>query len=110
MFALPDPGGRNASTSVWIRLLPESEPTRVDVAQGVVRTLNSFLVCRDELVGNMTDRDARILLHLFEGRTQGEIARLEKVTQSAISQRILRSGAYAILQSDQTLETVAQWQ
>lgn len=58
---------------------------------------NAYLSTRDQIIGGMNDRSRRLLLGLLDGRTQVELARTEDITQSAVSQNLQRSGAYAIL-------------
>lgn len=59
--------------------------------------INASLLTRDWIVDRMNAKSRRRLLALLRGRTQTEIARMEKTTQGAISQNLTRSGAYAIL-------------
>ncbi len=66
------------------------------------------LVCRDELVGRMDRRDARITLGLLRGMSQQEIGREVKIAQSAVSGRLKRNGAYAILMARERLEAIAK--
>jgi hypothetical protein len=66
--------------------------------------VNAYLLCRDELVSRMDGRDARILLAILEGATQSEVAAREGISQSAVSQRLVRSGAYALRAAMRTLE------
>lgn len=77
-------------------LAPEVEPL-----------VNALLVCRDELVARMDERDARILLGLFAGRTPSAIAEEEGISQPAISQRAGKSGAYAVVEAERLLERAA---
>ena len=71
--------------------------------------VNAFLVCRDELMDRLGERDARIMTGLMEGLTQQKLAAREGVTQSAIAQRIASSGIYALLRSHRTLKDAASW-
>ncbi len=71
--------------------------------------VNASLVCRDEFVSGMDDRDARIVLSALEGRSHGEIARSEGISQSAVSQRMTRNGAYAVVAATEALEEATQW-
>jgi SatD family (SatD) len=59
-------------------------------------SLNAFLLSRDAIVGQMQARSRRILLGLLLGYSQTELAEEERVTQSAISQNLTRSGAFAV--------------
>lgn len=66
--------------------------------------VNAFLACRDELVAAMGDRDARLLLALLAGDGQGEMAAHEHISQAAVSQRLARHGAYAIVHAHRQIE------
>jgi hypothetical protein len=87
----------------------EAAPRR-DVTRGLVPApqvealLNGLLVCRDELVAHMDARDTRILLGLFEGASHGAMAQREGVTQPAVSQRAVKSGAYAVIEAQRLLD------
>lgn len=48
--------------------------------------VNAFLLARDALVARLSDRQQRMLLSFFQGRSQREIAAAEKISQSAVSQ------------------------
>ncbi|HET9671680.1 MAG TPA: SatD family protein [Actinomycetota bacterium] len=61
-----------------------------------VAAVNAFLSCRDELVAAMDPRDAATLLGLLADRPVVAIAASEGVSPSAISQRAIRGGLYAI--------------
>lgn len=58
--------------------------------------VNAFLLCRDGMVGRMSERGVRLLGGLLAGQSQGNIAKSEGISQSAVSQQLTRSGAYAI--------------
>jgi len=60
--------------------------------------VNAFLVCRDQLVDRLNERGARILRLALLGRTQKEIAELEGVWPSAVSQQFSR-GVGAVVQA-----------
>jgi SatD family (SatD) len=61
-----------------------------------VATANAFLLCRDELVAAMDPRDAAAMLGLLAGEPLTKIAEAEGVSVSALSQRAIRGGLYAI--------------
>lgn len=65
--------------------------------------VNAALVCRDQVLGSMDDRDLRILAGLLAGRTQRELAAEEKVSASAVSQRVSRSGIGMVLRAHELL-------
>lgn len=62
----------------------------------LVAAVNAFLRCRDELVARMDPRDAATLLGLLVDEPLASIAGREGVSVSALSQRAIRGGLYAI--------------
>ena len=81
-------------------------PDRFEGMVEVVRSeaaVNAFLVCRDELVSGMDPRDAFTTLGLLAGEPLTGIARAQAVSVSAISQRAIRGGLYAIRQAHREL-------
>ena len=62
----------------------------------VVAAVNAFLHCRDELVAGMDPRDAAAMLGLLADEPLTRIAEAEGVSVSALSQRAIRGGLYAI--------------
>ena len=62
----------------------------------VAAAVNAFLQCRDELVAGMDPRDAAAMLGLLSGEPLTRIAEAEGVSVSALSQRAIRGGLYAI--------------
>jgi hypothetical protein len=58
--------------------------------------VNSFLLCRDSTIARMSERGVRLLRGLMAGQPQSAIADSEGITQSAVSQQLSRSGAYAV--------------
>jgi hypothetical protein len=65
--------------------------------------LNAFLLCRDAIVAQMRPRNRRLLLGLLLDRTQAELAAEEGISQSAVSQNLAGSGAYAVEAADHQL-------
>jgi hypothetical protein len=59
--------------------------------------INSYLLARDHLIGGMSDRARRMTLGVMMGRSQGEIAEDEGITQSAVSQSLRKSGGSVLL-------------
>lgn len=53
--------------------------------------VNAFLVCRDQVVDRLNDRGVRMLRLALLGRTQKEIAEIEGIWPSAVSQQFTRS-------------------
>jgi hypothetical protein len=79
---------------------PRGLRTRWVAADGerpfVVAAVNAFLQCRDELVAAMDPRDAAAMLGLLADEPLTRIAEAEGVSVSALSQRAIRGGLYAI--------------
>jgi hypothetical protein len=71
-----------------------------------IAAINAFLTTRDHLVSTMDGRDRRILQRLLTGWPVREIAEAEGVSPSAVSQRVQRSGAAAIMYAR---ESLMQW-
>ena len=65
--------------------------------------VNAYLLSRDHILGTMTPRSRRLLRGQLSGATQGELARREAITQSAVSQNLGRSGANALLAGETLL-------
>jgi hypothetical protein len=70
-------GGRRDTTRTWF----------VGPGQG---TVNAFLVCRDQVVARLNERGQRILRLALLGHQQKEIAELEGIWPSAVSQQFSR--------------------
>lgn len=64
--------------------------------------VNARLVCRDALVDRLNDRGRRMLALALRGHSQQEIAALEGVTKSAVSQAFSR-GVGALRASEELL-------
>jgi SatD family (SatD) len=74
----------------------------IDEAEGAsaqVGAVNAFLQCRDELVAGMDARDAQTLLGLLVDEPLTSVAKRLGVSVSAVSQRAIRGGLYAIRQA-----------
>jgi SatD family (SatD) len=65
--------------------------------------VNAFLLCRDQLVEHLNDRGRRILRLALLGHPQKDIAQIEQVTRSAVSQQFSR-GVGAIVDAHRILE------
>jgi hypothetical protein len=84
-------GGRTE----FVRTYLESPPL-LDLRKGEVDALNAFLFCRDALVAQMKPRSRRLLLGLLLDKSQAVLAVEERISQSAVSQNLTASGAWAI--------------
>lgn len=79
----------------FVRTYLESSRLR-DLPPGEVRAFNAFFFCRDALVAQMKPRSRRLLLGLLLGKSQAQLATEERISQSAVSQNLTASGAWAI--------------
>jgi SatD family (SatD) len=72
-----------------------------------VAAVNAFLQCRDEMVAAMDPRDAAAMLGLLGDEPLTRIAEAEGVSASALSQRAIRGGLYAIRRAQRELREAA---
>jgi SatD family (SatD) len=68
--------------------------------------VNAALMCRDHLLGSLDDRGLRIIRGLRAGRSKKELAMVEGISASAISQRAGRDGLDLIVPASQQLHDV----
>lgn len=72
-----------------------------------VGALNAHLLLRDHLIDTMSDRSRRLVAGALGGATQSELAARERITQSAVSQNLRRSGGAALLAADRAVAGAA---
>lgn len=101
LTTLREESGRARRPAGWRTFFTGDDPTLDDA-------FAAWLVCRDELVGRMNQRDSRITLDLLRGMSQQEIGRDLGIAQSAVSTRLKRSGAYAIVIARESIEAIAR--
>lgn len=66
--------------------------------------VNAALLCRDHLVGSMSDRSRRLLRGLMDPHTtQGQLAAREGISASAVSQRVRADGIGTVLTAQDLL-------
>lgn len=70
--------------------------------------IDAFLLCRDATVDQMSPRERRLLMGLLLDRPQAQLATQEAITQSAVSQSLRRSGAFAIDAAQRRLEGASE--
>ncbi len=68
--------------------------------------LNAALMCRDQMVGSLSERSVRLLRGTLEGRTQAELAAAEDISASAVSQRMRHDGLAVIVAADELMRKV----
>ncbi len=70
--------------------------------------VNAALLCRDHLVGSLSQRSVRLLRGLMDPHTtQSELAGLEGISASAVSQRVRADGIGAVLAAEDLLRGLA---
>lgn len=65
--------------------------------------INAALMCRDQMVGSVSERSLRLLRGTLAGRTQVELAEEEAISASAVSQRVRNDGLAVIVAADELL-------
>jgi hypothetical protein len=71
-----------------------------------VDAVNAALMCRDHLLGSLDDRSTRIVKELLQDRTKKDIAAVEGISPSAVSQRAGRDGLDLIVAASEYLRSV----
>ncbi|WP_298743761.1 SatD family protein [uncultured Microbacterium sp.] len=75
----------------WIVAADEADAVGTHVA-------NAYVLARDQVISEMSERTRRLTYGRLLGRTQGELARSEGITQSAVSQALATAGAGALIE------------
>jgi hypothetical protein len=70
------------------------------------KPVNAALMCRDQMVGSVSERSLRLLRGTLAGRTQVELAADEEISASAVSQRVRNDGLAVIVAADELLREV----
>jgi hypothetical protein len=101
--AAPDDGGEGVDGGD-ARGSGAAHGARDDAADAV----NAALLCRDHLVGSLSQRSIRLLRGLMDPHTtQSELATLEGISASAVSQRVRADGIGAVLAAEDLLRGLA---
>lgn len=69
-------------------------------------SLNAALLCRDQMVGSVSERSLRLLRGTLAGRTQVQLAADEGISASAVSQRVRHDGLAVLVTADELLRRV----
>lgn len=69
--------------------------------------VNAALMCRDHMMGSVSERSTRLLRGTVDGRSQAELAADEGISASAVSQRMRNDGLAVILAADELLRGVS---
>jgi hypothetical protein len=68
--------------------------------------VNAALMCRDQMIGSVSERSLRLLRGVLDGRSQAELAADEGISASAVSQRMRNDGLAVIVAADELLRGV----
>lgn len=68
--------------------------------------VNAALLCRDQLLGSLDARSLRLFRGLLNGTTKKELAELEGISPSAVSQRSVRDGLDTLVLATEYLRGV----
>ena len=68
--------------------------------------VNAALLCRDHLLGSLDERSLRLVRGLLNNRTKKELAAMEGISASAVSQRAGRDGLDLIVLASEHLRRV----
>jgi hypothetical protein len=69
--------------------------------------INAALICRDQMVGSVSERSLRLLRGILDGSSQADLAEAEGISASAVSQRMRHDGLAVIVAADELLKGVA---
>ena len=112
--AVEQAAGRAATRHLRTAYHPAPEAARGATAPdatgrgGDADAVNAALLCRDHLVGSLSERSVRLLRGLMEPHTtQSELATLEGISASAVSQRVRADGIGAVLAAEELLQGLA---
>src|SRR3954447_24664848 len=98
--------GRADAAGAGTRLLRTAYRLAPDTDGPDPGPVNAALVCRDQLVGSMSERSRRLLRGVLDGSTQAELAVAEDISASAVSQRMRNDGIAMIVAADELLRGV----
>jgi hypothetical protein len=103
------PATRHLRTAYRAAAPPDAgAPGGVATDGGHADAVNAALLCRDHLVGSLSDRSVRLLRGLMDPHTtQNELATLEGISASAVSQRVRADGIGAVLAAEELLRTLS---
>ncbi len=77
---------------------------RASADEPTARAVDAALLCRDHLVGSLSDRSLRLLKGLMDPHTtQSALAEHEGISASAVSQRVRTDGIGAVLAAQELL-------
>jgi hypothetical protein len=68
--------------------------------------INAALMCRDQMIGSVSERSLRLLRGVLEGTSQADLAEAEGISASAVSQRMRKDGLAVVVAADDLLRSV----
>ena len=68
--------------------------------------VNAALICRDQMIGSVSERSLRLLRGVLDGDSQAELAEAEGISASAVSQRVRNDGLAMVVAADELLRGV----
>lgn len=72
------------------------------------RLINALLVCVDEIVGRMDERDLRVTQGLLQGLQQEEIAEQLGISQGSVARRQMENGSYVLFRCLEELQGIEE--
>jgi hypothetical protein len=69
--------------------------------------VNAALMCRDQMIGSVSERSLRLLRGVLDGASQADLAEAEGISASAVSQRMRKDGLAVVVAADELLRGVA---
>lgn len=95
-----------SSKKLWPRTLRtrfrrDSEEGETNATEQLV---NSFLLCRDDLLASLDEKDGRIALGLFFDERQEELAKELEISQPAVAKRLTEKGLSTLYRAHQGIQ------
>ncbi|SDC65703.1 SatD family (SatD) [Sanguibacter gelidistatuariae] len=98
--AIVEAHSREDKANPYLRTWLASDDSRPDIAAIV----NSYLLVRDHTIRRMNPRERCVAAGALLGRRQSELATEERISQSAVSQSLQRSGVATLVAAHQVLD------
>jgi hypothetical protein len=77
--------------------------------QRMMGLVNAYLACQDQILSQLNQRDAVVVLAALDGRRQQDVADELQIKQGSVSDRNQETGAYALLLAHRQIEAALQW-
>jgi hypothetical protein len=98
--------GHERAARTWYVARDDGDEAGPTAEPDVQRFVNAHLLCRDVLVPRDDARGIALLRGWLRGRTQAELAAELGISQPAVSQRLARTGAFALRDAQELLDGV----